>query len=80
MNGFAQISVLGIEKSISAESQFALERASSCVTRILQNPSENIWECVSTVRRQTGFSREEAYTIKILNGKVKVEKKVEESK
>jgi len=42
------------------------------------NSVESVWECTSTVRRYTGYSNEEPYTLTVqkLSQKIKVAKKL----
>ena len=35
---------------------------------------KDVWECISTVRRFTGYFKEEHYTIALKEGRVKVAK------
>lgn len=64
---------------MSKELVFSLERISTCLTTLTTwNGVEGVWECVSTVRRYTGYSNEEGYTMTVQrpSGRVKVAKKL----
>jgi hypothetical protein len=59
---------------LSPETNFHLERASTCLTKILSLANEE-WRCQSTVRRYNGYSNEEEYTLQVAEGRVKVAKR-----
>jgi hypothetical protein len=56
------------------ELNFGLERASTCLTKILSH-SNGEWRCRSTVRRHSGFSNEEEYSLQLTEGRAKVAKR-----
>ncbi len=64
---------------MSKELMFSLERISTCLTTLTSwNQIDSVWECTSTVRRYTGYSNEEPYTITVQkpSQKIKVAKKL----
>ncbi len=64
---------------MSKELMFSLERISTCLTTLTSwNAIDSVWECTSTVRRYTGYSNEEPYTLTVQkpSQKIKVAKKL----
>lgn len=74
-----QVSIFAHEKLITKELMFSLERISTCLTTLTAyNQIEGVWDCTSTVRRYTGYSNEEPYTLTLHkpSQKIKVAKKL----
>jgi hypothetical protein len=70
---FRQIVVISNSRYLSPEVNFALERISTCLTRFTAH-ADNTWQCTSTVRRYTGYFKEEQYTVSVKEGRIKVSK------
>lgn len=73
---FKQTVLLTRSPLLSPEINFALERITTCLTRLQpHDPAHPLnARCLSTVRRFTGYSKQEEYTVAVGEGRAKVVK------